>query len=117
MLSCLASYAGAAVASQISQFQPDLILLHTGLADFDSYAMCRNLKSSVHTRLLPIIMFSNADVQPDNAVCAYEAGANYYFSKDARIGSTLGILTRLVFKRINRRQATGFVEMRQLSVS
>lgn len=108
---------GASVASQISQFQPDLVLLNTDLADFDSFDMCKTLKSNAHTQLLPIIMFGKADLRPDSAICAYEAGANYYFSKDTQLGPTLGILTRLVFERTNRRQSTGFIEMRHLFVS
>jgi DNA-binding response OmpR family regulator len=49
---------GEAILEEIRKFNPDLVLMDIMLADLDGRVICRNLKGSLETEALPVILIS-----------------------------------------------------------
>ncbi len=64
----------------LSRESVDLILLDIMMPDFDGYSFCKELKSSIATKHIPILILTAkhhlADLQP-----AIDAGANEFMTK------------------------------------
>jgi DNA-binding response OmpR family regulator len=85
-----------------TEVKPDLIVLDVYLPHLSGFDVCRELKSNVQLRGLPIIMFSNEN-KLKNMVRAYEMGADYYVVKGEEGERVLTLLIETVFTRISRR--------------
>jgi DNA-binding response OmpR family regulator len=59
--------------------KPDLILLDTGLADLDSFNVCRQIKTSSRYWWMPVVMLSKRGGLK-NRVEAFESGADDYIT-------------------------------------
>ena len=64
----------------IARTPPDLILLDVMLPDLDGFEICRQLKSSGATRLIPVVLVT-ALRDPHDRIKGIEAGADDFISK------------------------------------
>jgi pilus assembly protein CpaE len=65
---------------QLSEFQPDLILLDVMMPEMDGYETCRAIRSNPATATLPIIMLTALD-SIEQKVKGFESGADDYLPK------------------------------------
>jgi two-component system cell cycle response regulator len=63
---------------------PDLILLDVMMAGMDGFETCRQLKSQLSTRRIPVI-FMSAKTDTDDVVAGFDIGAVDYISKPLRM--------------------------------
>ena len=65
--------------SKIDRFQPQLIILDVFLAGIDGLDICRQLKSRIQTREIPIMIFSAYPRVTEQII--YEYGADDFIAK------------------------------------
>lgn len=109
---------GAMALSNVPRFQPDLILLDIMMPDMDGYTVCKQLKSNVDTRDIPVVFLSAIDLTFDK-IRAFEVGAADYINKPfhpaevlARVKNQLRI--RQQFLQIEAQQAIIRTQQQQL---
>ncbi len=85
-----------------AQLKPDLIVLDVYLPQISGFEVCKQLKASMQTRSIPVVMFSNEN-KLKNMVTAYEMGADYYVVKGEEGERVLMLLIETVFTRLSRR--------------
>lgn len=78
---------------------PDIILLDVNMPNMDGYEVCRRLKNSPDTALIPIV-FVTALASPEERLKGYEAGAEDYVTKPF----VDEIIEEIVSKVLERRQ-------------
>jgi DNA-binding response OmpR family regulator len=88
----------------------DLLITDWMLPEMDGLELCRNLKMSVSTRNIPIVMLTGKNDEID-AVTALEVGAEDYITKPIRIKE---LMSRV--KKILRRNLTGETERTRTEV-
>lgn len=97
--------AGLAVL-EIARFQeahyPDVIVLDNLLPGESGIEVCRQLKSSAEYRAIPVLIYS-VEKELSGVVAAYDAGADYYVTKDAFGQKLLDLLIEAVLIRLRRR--------------
>ncbi|MEL6494438.1 MAG: diguanylate cyclase [Cyanobacteria bacterium J06623_7] len=71
---------GPMALSLVHQESPDLILLDIMIPQMDGYEVCRSLKSSEHTKHIPIIFLSGLDSEFDK-IEAFKVGGVDYITK------------------------------------
>jgi DNA-binding response OmpR family regulator len=71
---------GKDALDRCQQQLPDLILLDTTLPDIDGYAVCRELRTTTHTSLIPIIFLAEQRELSDR-IAGLESGADDYVTK------------------------------------
>ncbi len=71
---------GPSALSTIQECRPDLVLLDVQMPGMDGYEVCRRIKSSAATRLVPVVMITSLDRTADR-VLALESGADDYMTK------------------------------------
>ena len=71
---------GPSALRSIHQAVPDLVLLDVQMPGMDGYEVCRRIKSSPSSRLVPVVMITSLDHTSDR-VQALEAGADDYMTK------------------------------------
>ena len=74
------AYDGEQAMQQVEEYKPDLILLDIMMPKIDGYEVCRRLKGSEDTRLIPIIMLTAKGKMPDK-VKGLGIGADDYIAK------------------------------------
>src|SRR5262249_56845463 len=60
--------------------RPDLVLLDVQMPGMDGYEVCRRIKSSETTRLVPVVMITSLD-RTEDRVLALESAADDYMTK------------------------------------
>ncbi|TRZ69174.1 MAG: response regulator [Rhodocyclaceae bacterium] len=71
----------AALAATSSESLPDIVFLDIEMGNaIDGYETCRRLRTNDATRHLPVIFLSGHD-QPDDRLCAYDAGGSDFMAK------------------------------------
>jgi putative two-component system response regulator len=71
---------GLQALNAIQTERPDLVLLDVQMPGMDGYEVCRRIKSSLQTRLIPVVMITSLDATQDR-VLALESGADDYMTK------------------------------------
>ncbi len=79
-LFCTGKYAGRDQSGQ-----PELILLDLKLPKIDGLEVLRRIRSDERTRLLPVVVLSSSDEEPD-MMQSYLLGANSYVRKPVEFG-------------------------------
>ncbi len=74
------AYDGEQAMQQVEEYKPDLILLDIMMPKIDGYEVCRRLKGSEDTKLIPIIMLTAKGKIPDK-VKGLGIGADDYIAK------------------------------------
>jgi len=74
------AYDGEQALQQVVEYQPDLILLDIMMPKIDGYEVCRRLKGSEDTKLIPTIMLTAKGKIPDK-VKGLGIGADDYIAK------------------------------------
>ena len=74
------AYDGEQALQQVEEYQPDLIILDIMMPKIDGYEVCRRLKGSEDTRLIPIIMLTAKGKIPDK-VKGLGIGTDDYIAK------------------------------------
>ena len=74
------AYDGEQALRQVEEYQPDLIILDIKMPKIDGYEVCRRLKGSEDTKLIPIIMLTVKGKIPDK-VRGLDIGADDYIPK------------------------------------
>lgn len=81
--------------SKLKDSVPDLFILDVMLPDGDGADICKDLKSDLFTKHIPIIVMSAND---QNKVKSLEAGANDYISKPFDIDYIVKRINKLLVK-------------------
>jgi putative two-component system response regulator len=71
---------GAAALKAIQASPPDLVLLDVQMPGIDGYEVCRRIKASQSSRLIPVVMITALDRTSDR-ILALDAGADDYMTK------------------------------------
>ena len=71
---------GAEALERVEKQQPDLVLLDVVMPEMSGYEVCRRLRESLATRLLPVVMVTALDPDEER-VKGIEAGADDFLSK------------------------------------
>lgn len=91
------AYDGEEGLQQVTEYNPDLIVLDVMMPKLDGYEVCQRLKTDEHTRYIPILMLT-AKSDVESKVKGLDIGADDYLAKpfdykelSARIRSLLTI--------------------------
>ncbi len=76
----LKAYDGEEALRKVSESNPDLIVLDVNMPKLNGLEVCRRLKSSEDTRLIPIVMLTSKDFVEDK-ITGLEKGADDYITK------------------------------------
>jgi len=74
------AYDGEQALQQTNEYSPDLIILDIKMPKIDGYEVCRRLKSSEDTKLIPVIMLTVKKQVPEK-VKGLDVGADDYIPK------------------------------------
>ena len=74
------AYDGQQALQRVEQYEPDVILLDIKMPKMDGYEVCRRLKESEDTRVIPIVMLTVKAKVPDK-VKGLDIGADDYIPK------------------------------------
>ncbi len=80
----LSAYDGKEALDMAQKEKPDLILLDVSMPLMDGRDVCKQLKNSVDTKQITIIMLTSKDQQFDRQV-GFEMGADDYITKPCSI--------------------------------
>lgn len=70
----------ARIMEQVKIFKPDLIFLDLVMGKMDGLEVLKLLKSTVETKWIPVVMFSNIDNEIDKQQCL-QNGASHFLVK------------------------------------
>ncbi|MEM6446717.1 MAG: EAL domain-containing protein [Cyanobacteria bacterium P01_D01_bin.123] len=82
------AYSGSMALLQVRINPPDLILLDIRMPGLDGYEVCRQLKSQLHARDIPVIFISAVDEAVDK-VKAFDVGGADYVTKPFQMPEVL----------------------------
>jgi hypothetical protein len=74
------AYDGEEALEKVSREEPDLIILDIMMPKIDGLEVCRRIKSSEDTRLIPVVMLTSKDFAED-IISGFESGADDYITK------------------------------------
>jgi len=83
--------------SIISSFRPDLLFLDLVMRGTDGLKLLKQIKETVETKWLPVVVLSNVDNPADKAACE-AAGASQFLVKDRFTPGDLLVYARKVLE-------------------
>ena len=86
---------GQAALEAVETMNPDLILLDIMLPKIDGLEVCRQVKTNVATRHIPIIMLT-AKKSKEDLVMGEQAGADMYITKPYKLSMVIENIQRLL---------------------
>ena len=86
---------GQAALEAVETMNPDLILLDIMLPKIDGLEVCRQVKTNVATRHIPIIMLT-AKKSKEDLVMGEQAGADMYITKPYKSSMVIENIQRLL---------------------
>ena len=86
---------GQAALEAVVTKNPDLILLDIMLPKIDGFEVCRQVKTNVATRHIPIIMLT-AKKSKEDLVMGEQAGADMYITKPYKSSMVIETIQRLL---------------------
>jgi two-component system, OmpR family, alkaline phosphatase synthesis response regulator PhoP len=92
---------GTEALQQVKQEKPDLVVLDLMLPEIDGLEVCKRLRSSPETAMLPIIMLT-AKAEESDTVVGLELGADDYVTKPFS-PKTLVARIKALFRRLERK--------------
>ncbi len=93
------STSGIQALNAINAKMPDLILLDIEMPEMDGYEVCKQLKSDVKTKEIPVI-FLTAKIETENIVYGFEIGAVDYITKPFNVAELLArVATHIELKK------------------
>ena len=98
-----------ALALQLAQTAPDLIILDVQLPDMSGYDVCRQLKANPHTAFIMVLQVSASFVSNDDRVRALDAGADGYITHPIDrmvLAATVKALLRLRTAEVSARRSS-----------
>ncbi|MBR2964826.1 MAG: response regulator [Lentisphaeria bacterium] len=98
-----------------TRYMPDLILLDLMLPGMDGLSVCRRLKSSPDTRMIPIIMLTAKSDESD-IVVGLEMGANDYITKPFS-RKVLTARIRAQFRIVEQQDQSSVLQVAGLSIN
>ncbi|BBM87928.1 serine/threonine protein kinase [Candidatus Uabimicrobium amorphum] len=98
------------VERDLQTFSPHLILLDLYIPDFDTMEFIRHLRRQENYVTIPIILISAHD-NPDNRLCAYDAGADDFIEKPVHPDYLISIVNSRI-KRL--RHIKSVIELQQI---
>ena len=87
------------IVERIEDFNPGVVIVQADYPGFDTFELCRQLKTDHRLKPVPLIIFG-CEEHAQNAVKAFRAGAEYYV---ALAGEDYSCLLRLVEKLTEKR--------------
>lgn len=93
------AYNGEEALRKVSEEDPDLIILDVMMPKIDGLEVCRRLKSSEVTRLIPVVMLTSKDYVEDK-ITGLETGADDYITKPFNSKEFLVRIKGLVDRKI-----------------
>jgi PleD family two-component response regulator len=88
------------IVEKIEDFDPEVVVLQAEHSGFDTFELCRQLKTNAWLKPVPLIIFGKEN-SIQNAVKAFRAGAEYYV---ALAGEDYRGLLKLVGNLAEKRQ-------------
>lgn len=93
---------GEETLTQVSQWQPDLILLDIMMPKISGFEVCKRLRASAATKEIPVLMITALD-QPSDMERAVEAGAEEFLTKPINKTDLLLKVNALLKSSLNKR--------------
>lgn len=103
------AYDGSEALELIDSREPDLIVLDLDMPRISGFEVCRRIKGNPFTARIPILMLT-AQVDIDNKVRGFEAGADDYLAKPfhpRELQARVDALLRLVQRESDRNPSSG----------
>lgn len=88
------------VIADVSVFKPDIIFLDLVMSGRDGLEILRQLKSTLVTKWIPVVMLTNMDSAVDKKRC-FDYGASDYIVKVTVTPEELAVYARGVLKRFS----------------
>jgi putative two-component system response regulator len=86
---------GAGALSSVATLEPDVVLLDVTMPGLDGFEVCRRLKQSTATRLIPVVLVTALDGRNDR-IRGIEAGADDFLTKPVDVHELLARIRSLV---------------------
>jgi DNA-binding response OmpR family regulator len=74
------AYGGEAALAAMPAERPDVVMLDVVMPDIDGFEVCRRIKASPETRLVPVVLVTGLGDQ-DDRIRGVEAGADAFLVK------------------------------------
>lgn len=84
---------GSDTYKKVKDFRPDVIMLDVLMSGSDGRTICKNLKSDLMTKEIPVIMISAHPTAKDGAL---DFGADFFLAKPFEVDEVLGAVGRFV---------------------
>ena len=79
---------GAAALAECTSFRPDLILLDVLMPGMSGFEVCKRIKTTPETRLIPIVLITGLSASEDR-IKGINAGADDFLSKPIELTNCL----------------------------
>jgi signal transduction histidine kinase len=103
-------------ALALAPTMPDLVVLDVRLPDLDGHEVCRRLKASAATAVIPVLETSAAAVRTEDRVLGLESGADAYLVQPFEAQELVATARALIRMRAAERQAKEALALREAAL-